>query len=146
LLSPFMIGPMLEFAVAVLDRFDAPDSLIIRIALQLLATIGIGIGAGALIVSGLGAGSGELFAGATSDRVRRSEPSVRFAIEMAWIGIGVVLGGPAGLGTVMGAVLIAPAVAGGFGWVDAMTARGFRRVVETHEAIVARELAATTRR
>lgn len=146
LLSPFMIGPMLEFVVAVLDRFDAPGSLIIRIGLQLIATMGIGIGAGALIVSGLGAGSGELFAGATSDKVRRSEPSVRFAIEMAWIGIGVALGGPAGFGTVMVAVLIGPAVARGHGWVDAIAARSFQRVIETHEAIVARELAVTVRR
>ncbi len=145
LLSPFMIGPMLEFAVAVLDRFEAPGSLIALIGLQLIAITGIGIGAGALIVSGLGAGSGELFAGATSDRVRRSEPSVRFVIEMAWIGIGVALGGPAGLGTVMVAVLIGPAVARGHGWVDAITARSFQRVVDTHEAIVARELAATGR-
>lgn len=146
LLSPFMIGPMLESVVALLDRFDPPGSLIIRISLQLIAIMGIGVGAGALIVSGLGAGSGELFAGAASDRFSRSEPSVRFAIEMAWIGIGVALGGPAGLGTVMVAVLIGPAVSRGHGWVDAVTARSLQRVVDTHEAIIARELAASGRR
>lgn len=146
LLSPFMIGPMLESVVAMLDRFDAPGSLIIRMSLQLIAIMGIGVGAGALIVSGLGAGSGELFAGAASDRFRRSEPSVRFAIEMAWIGIGVALGGPAGFGTVMVAVLIGPAVSRGHGWVDAITARSLQRVVDTHEAIIARELATSGRR
>ncbi|MEP4650419.1 MAG: hypothetical protein ABJ314_09570, partial [Ilumatobacter sp.] len=134
LLSPFMIGPMLQSVDAVLGRFDPPGPLVVLIALQFLAIFGIGVGAGALIVSGLGAGSGELFASATSDRVGRSESSVRFVIEMSWIAVGVALGGPAGLGTVMVAVLIGPAVARGHGWVDAVVARSIRGVSHTHEA------------
>ncbi len=144
LLSPFMIGPMLQSVDAVLGRFDPPGSLFVRIGLQFVAIFGIGIGAGALIVSGLGAGSGELFASATSDRVGRPESSVRFVIEMSWIAVGVALGGPAGLGTVMVAVLIGPAVARGHGWVDAAVARSIRSVANTHEAIVARELDVAT--
>ncbi|MGB3733913.1 MAG: hypothetical protein WA964_03075 [Ilumatobacter sp.] len=146
LLSPFIIGPVLQSAFSVLDRFDAPDAMIVRIALQLVAIVGIGIGAGALIVSGLGAGSGELFAGATSDKVGKPESSVRFVIEMSWIGIGVALGGPAGLGSVMVAVLVGPAVARGHTWVDALAARSIKGVVNTHEAIIARELQASGRR
>jgi uncharacterized membrane protein YczE len=140
LLSPFMIGPMLQSVFSVLQQFDAPGSLIVRIVLQFVAIMGIGIGAGALIVSGLGAGSGELFAGATSDKVHKPETSVRFVIETAWIGIGVALGGPAGLGTIMVAALIGPAVAIGHGWVDAFAARSIKGVVNTHEVIIAREL------
>lgn len=146
ILSPFMIGPMLQSVFSVLEQFDPPGSLIIRIGLQLVAIAGIGVGAGALIVSGLGAGSGELFAGATSDKVRKPETSVRFVIEMAWIGIGVALGGPAGLGTVMVAVLIGPAVARGHGWVDALAARSIKGVASTHGAIIARELVHAGRR
>ena len=140
-LSPFLIGPMLQSVYAVLGRFDAPGSFVVQIGLQIVAIMGIGVGAGALIVSGLGAGSGELFASATSDKVQKPETSVRFVIEMAWIGIGVALGGPAGLGTVMVAVLIGPAVVRGHGWVDAIAARSIKGVVNTHEAIIARELA-----
>lgn len=146
ILSPFMIGPMLQSVYTVLGQFDPPGSLLVRIGFQLVAIMGIGVGAGALIVSGLGAGSGELFAGATSDKVRKPETPVRFVIEMAWIGIGVALGGPAGLGTVMVAVLIGPAVARGHAWVDALAARSITGVVNTHEAIVARELVRAGRR
>lgn len=145
ILSPFLIGPMLQSVLAVLQRFDAPDLLIARLALQVFAIGGIGIGAGALIVSGLGAGSGELFAGAASDKVRRKETSVRFVIEMSWIVVGVTLGGPAGVGTVMVAALIGPAVAVGHRLVDALAARSIKGVVNTHGAIIAREVEFSTR-
>ena len=97
-------------------------------------------------MSGLGAGSGELFAGATSDRVRKPETPVRFVIEMSWIGVGTILGGPAGIGSIMVAALIGPAVARGHGWIDALAARSVKSVVSTHEAIIARELAHSGRR
>jgi uncharacterized membrane protein YczE len=118
-LSPFLIGPMLQGVFAALDEFDAPSSLGVRIVVQLAAIFGIGLGAGALIVSGLGAGSGELFASAASDRVGHSEMRVRPVIELSWIVLGVVLGGPAGFGTIMVAALIGPAVAHGYRIVDA---------------------------
>jgi uncharacterized membrane protein YczE len=140
-LSPFMIGPMLQSILSGLEMFDAPNSLLVRIALHLVAIGGIGIGAGLLIVSGLGAGSGELLAGAASDRVRRSEITVRFGIELTWIIAGVALGGPAGLGTVMVALLVGPAVAQGYRLVDAAAARSAKTVAHTHGAIIARELA-----
>lgn len=145
-LSPFLIGPILQSVLAVLERFDEPGSLILRIGLQLVAIVGIGIGSGALIVSGLGAGSGELFAGAASEAVRRPELPVRFVIEMSWIVIGVVLGGPAGVGTVMVAAFIGPSVARGHRWVDAFAARSIKGVANTHGAIIARELARSGRR
>lgn len=130
-LSPFLIGPMLQGSAAMLDMFEVPESIVVRLLLQVVAIGGIGIGSGALVVSGLGAGSGELFAGAASDRVRRSEPTTRFWIEMAWIVTGVALGGPAGFGTVMVAMLIGPAVFHGHRLVDAGAARFLpRRAVD----------------
>lgn len=144
-LSPFLIGPMLQAVFETLDEFGAPQSLAARVALQLVAIFGIGLGAGALIVSGLGAGSGELFAGATSDRVGHAESRVRPVIELTWVVVGVALGGPAGLGTIMVAVLIGPAVARGYQIVDRVVARSHRQVATTHRAIVAREVAHSTR-
>ena len=61
-------------------------------------------------------------------------------IELTWIVVGVVLGGPAGLGTVMVAVFIGPAVARGYRMVDTITARSHRRLATTNQAIIAREL------
>ncbi len=145
ILSPFLIGPMLQAVFVALDAFDAPASILVRIALQAIAIFGIGLGSGALIVSGLGAGSGELFAGAASDRVGHPESRVRPVIELSWIVFGVVLGGPAGLGTVMVAAFIAPAVESGYRSVDALAARSRRTMATTHEAIISRELAHSSR-
>jgi uncharacterized protein len=141
LLSPFLVGPMIQTILAGLAKFDVPDSLVVRIAFHLVAIIGIGLGAGALIVSGLGAGSGELLASAASDRVGHPETKVRFAIEMTWIIAGVALGGPAGLGTVLVALFVGPAVAHGYRIVDSVAAASIRGAVNTHIAIIARELA-----
>jgi uncharacterized membrane protein YczE len=91
-------------------------------------------------VSGLGAGSGELLAAAASDRVGRPESLVRPMFEATWIIVGVALGGPAGLGTVLVAVFVGPSVARGYGLVDRLAARSVQRLANTHEAIVAREL------
>ena len=145
ILSPFLIGPMLQAVFAALDTFDAPGSILVRIALQLVAIFGIGLGAGALIVSGLGAGSGELFAGAASERVGHPESRVRPVIELSWIVLGVVLGGPAGFGTLMVAALIGPAVASGYRVVDVFATHSRRGMVNTHGAIIARELAHAVR-
>ncbi|MGA9275810.1 YczE/YyaS/YitT family protein [Ilumatobacter sp.] len=141
ILSPILIGPMLQFVYGSLSAYDAPGSVLVLILLQVVAVAGIGLGAGALIVSGLGAGSGELFAGAASDRVRRPEPMVRAAIELSWVVAGVALGGPIGLGTVMVALLIGPAVGHGHRIIDGLAVRSRRGIVHTHGAIVERDLA-----
>ncbi|BAN01016.1 hypothetical protein YM304_07020 [Ilumatobacter coccineus YM16-304] len=143
--SPFMIGPMMQTTLAGLEQFGAPSSLVVSIGVHLVAIAGIGIGAGALVVSGLGAGSGELFAGAASDRVRRPESRVRPLIESTWIVAGVLLGGPAGLGTVLVAVFIAPSVARGHRLVDGVAARSKHGLAVTHDAIISREMAALAR-
>jgi len=122
-ISPLLIGPMLQAALVALQSFGAPGSIAVRLVLQCVAIAGIGLGAGALIVSGLGAGSGELLAGAASDRARRPETTVRFVCEMTWIVLGVALGGPAGIGTLMVAGAVGPAVAKGYAVVDAAAAR-----------------------
>jgi uncharacterized membrane protein YczE len=139
MLSPFLIGPMLQSVLAALESFGTPDSLVVRFVLQVIAIGGLGIGSGALIVSGLGAGSGELLASAGSDRVGRPEHTVRLAFESTWIVVGVALGGPAGLGTVMVAATIGPAVSLGHRIVDSFAAglvRGFDTVTETVRDVV----------
>lgn len=139
-LSPFIIGPVLGAAVHTLERFDAPDTLMVTIPLQLVAIAGIGLGAGMLIVSGLGAGSGELLAGAGSDRTGRTESVVRFGFEMTWVIIGVALGGPAGLGTLLVAALVGPSVENGYRVADRWAERAHRRVASAHASIVDRDI------
>ena len=53
---------------------------------------------------------GELVATAASDRAGRPEPVVRTGIELSWMVVGLLLGGTVGVGTVLVAMLIGPAV------------------------------------
>lgn len=126
LVSPFIVGAVMQVAVEALDELDRPGSLAVRVAVHLVAIAGIGIGAGALIVSRLGAGSGELLATAASMRAGYREPRVRTAIEAGWLLTGVALGGPFGLGTLLVAATIGPAVLIGHRIVDTMVVHSLR--------------------
>jgi uncharacterized membrane protein YczE len=114
LVGPLVVGPVMQFGVGVLDTVDVPDVLALRLLIHVVAIAGIGLGAGAIVASGLGAGSAELLAIAASDRTGRSRPRVRLVVEITWLAFGVVLGGPIGLGTVLVALTIGPAVEGGY--------------------------------
>jgi uncharacterized protein len=118
LLSPLIIGPSMQATLAVFDRVEPPDSIALVLAIHVAAVFVVGVGAGALIVSGLGAGTGELLASAASDRTGRPEPRVRMAFESSWLVAGVALGGPIGIGTVVVALAIGPAVMVGYRLVD----------------------------
>ena len=120
LVGPLIAGPVMQATVEVLDRVGSPDGLVFHLIVHAGAILVVGVGAGALIVSGLGAGMGELLAAAASDRSGRPETSVRFACETTWLVLGVALGGPIGLGTVLVASLIGPSVAHGYRRVDAL--------------------------
>jgi uncharacterized membrane protein YczE len=74
----------------------------------------VGLGAGAVIASGLGAGMGELLATAASDRTGKAEALMRTGFELTWLVSGVALGGTAGLGTVIVAVMIGSSVRLGY--------------------------------
>lgn len=145
LVGPFVTGLMLQWFVDALDGFDAPTGVPVRVAIHVVAIGVIGLGAGVVIVSGLGAGSGELFAGAASDRTGRSEPTVRFVLEMGLLLVGASLGGPVGIGTLVVAGLIGPAVERGYRIADIAVARSAATIDDSHEAIVTRELAAVAR-
>lgn len=114
LVSPLIVGPAMQAFVSLLDGIEPPDAFVPVAVIHVAAVFVVGLGAGALIVSRLGAGSGELLASAASDRTGRPEPGLRMAFELTWLGVGVLLGGPIGVGTVLVAVTIGPAVAVGY--------------------------------
>jgi uncharacterized membrane protein YczE len=119
LASPLIAGPAMQLFVSRLDGIEPPDAFVLVVAIHVAAVFVVGLGAGALIVSRLGAGTGELLATAASDRTGRPEPGIRMAFELAWLAVGVVLGGPIGFGTVLVALTVGPAVAVGYRAVDA---------------------------
>ncbi len=133
LVAPLIVGPCMQVAVSALGRIEPPDSLVVLVALHVTAVFVVGVGAGALIVSGLGAGSGELLAAAASDRTGRPEPRVRMAFELTWLVVGVALGGPIGLGTVVVALTIGPAVMFGYRSVDAVVVSSSTRLATACE-------------
>lgn len=129
LLAPLLIGPVAQVGLDLLERAEPSSVTVVRVLVHAAAIGAAGIGAGALIVSGLGAGTGELLAAAASDRSGQSEPRVRLAFEASFVVFGVALGGPIGLGTILVVVLIGPAVANGFRLVDGLVA-GVRSQVD----------------
>lgn len=114
IVGPLLIGPTMQAMLGLLERFDRPDHLAAQLPVHLLAIAGVGLGAGTLVVSGVGSGTGELLAAAASDKSGQPQPRVRLAIETMWLVVGATLGGPFGVGTVLVALLIGPAVAGGY--------------------------------
>lgn len=125
--APLLIGPTMQATLELLGHLAAPGHLVTQTAVHLAAIAAIGVGSGALIVSGLGAGTGELLAAAASDRSGRPETRVRLGFEVTWVVVGVALGGPIGVGTLMVAVLIGPAVQHGFRLVDGLASHSRRQ-------------------
>jgi uncharacterized protein len=137
IVTPLILGPAVEALLEVFGHVGRPDSIVVQLIVHLSAIGLIGVGAGALIVSGLGAGTGELLATAASDRTGHPEPHLRVGFEMSWLLIGVLLGGPIGIGTVIVAALIGPAVAAGHRLVNRLVNRVVAGVVEPTRRLVA---------
>lgn len=133
LMSPLIIGPIMQASLSLFGRVEPPDALVLVVAIHVTAVFVVGIGAGALIVSGLGAGTGELLAAAAADRTGRPEPRLRMAFEASLLLAGVALGGPIGIGTVVVALTIGPAVMVGFRAVDGIAVNCRTRFVGTSE-------------
>ena len=109
--GPFVVGPTMQSMLTNLERFEPPRWVVVRIAIHLLAVGVVGFGAGAVMASRLGQGTGELLALAASDRSGRPEQRMRLMFEVTWLAVGGLLGGPIGLGTVLVALCIGPSVA-----------------------------------
>jgi uncharacterized membrane protein YczE len=111
--GPIIGGPTMQVALTHFQRYEPPHWLIVRIAIHMLAVGAIGIGAGAVLASRLGQGTGELLALAASERSGRPELRMRLMFEASFFIVGGLLGGPIGLGTVLMALCIGPSVARG---------------------------------
>lgn len=102
-----VIGLAVDAALAVLDR---PGSLVARMFLLAAGIVLNGVATGCYIGAGLGPGPRD---GLMTGWVRRSGGSVRLVrtvIEVTVLGIGWLLGGTVGLGTVAYAISIGPLV------------------------------------
>lgn len=128
ILAPMIIGPMIQAMLGPLAsiRPDGPlhaGHWIWLGGAQLVGVAVIGVGAGAMILSGLGAGTGDLLAAATSSRLGRPTALIRTMLELAFLGVGLMLGGRAGIGTVMVAMTIGQSVSFGHQQVEVLVTR-----------------------
>ncbi len=112
LVTPFVIGAVLEPLSSLMSGLGSLHFAAAMIV-QAVAVVTIGVGAGAIVVSGFGAGLGELISEATSWRFGRSMSITRLGLEASFFAIGTAIGGPVGPGTLLIAVLIGPAVSRG---------------------------------
>jgi uncharacterized membrane protein YczE len=112
---PLVTGAMLPMFMGLWDRWTPPTGINPEvITWHVVAVAVVGLGAGAVIASGLGAGMGELLATAASDRTGGGEALMRTGFELTWLTVGVALGGSFGLGTVIVAALIGTSVRIGY--------------------------------
>ena len=111
--GPIVVGPTMQWMLHQLEQFDPPRWLVAQIAIHLLAVGVVGFGAGAVMASRFGQGTGELLAMAASDRSGHPEQGMRLMFEVAFLTVGGLLGGPIGLGTVLVALCIGPSIARG---------------------------------
>lgn len=118
-----------------------PTEVVGAVAIHLLGICLIGIGAGALITSGLGAGTADLLTAATSSRLGRSAPLVRTGLELSFVVFGLLLGGQIGLGTMLVALTIGPAVRSGHANVEAAVAAALGVAVEARKGTAGLQLA-----
>ena len=103
----FVIGLAADFGLWVLP---APDTLAVRIAFLVVAVVANGLAGAAYIGSHFGPGPRD---GLMTGLVARTGGSVRLirtSIELTVLGIGFLLGGTVGVGTVLYAIAIGPLV------------------------------------
>lgn len=118
LVTILTVGPLMQLTLLALSPVPRPDAMAAQVAVHVVATAIVGLGAGMNLFARLGAGTSELLASSLAQRTGFSEPRVRMACELTWLAIGAALGGPFGLGTVIVALLIGPLVATGHRTVD----------------------------
>lgn len=121
--APLIVGFVIDMTVSGLDNVDRPDMIIVRLIIQLIGIGAVGMGAAAIMKSDLGAGPSELLTTALSEPRHWSEPRVRTGIELGCLTVGVMLGGPIGIGTGMFAVIIGASVHCGLRLLDRILPR-----------------------
>ena len=118
------MGFVIDVTVSGFESIDRSDMLIARLVLQLIGIVAIGTGAAAIMKSDLGAGPSELLTTAISAPRNWSEPRVRTGVELSCLTVGVMLGGPIGIGTGMFAMIIGTSVQRGHRLVDRILSPG----------------------
>lgn len=106
------IGPWVDLCMALVPNVD--NNLLLQTAMLLVAILLMGLASAIYIGVDAGAGPRDSLMLAIHRKTGVSIRTARAIIEITVVTIGWLLGGPAGVGTVVHAVLIGPAVQWGF--------------------------------
>lgn len=106
------IGPWVDLCMSLVPEVN--NNLLLQIAMLLVAIVIMGLASAIYIGVDAGAGPRDSLMLAIHRRTGVSIRVARAIIEVTVVTIGWLLGGPAGIGTVVHAVLIGPAVQWGF--------------------------------
>ena len=107
-------GPIIDLFTALLGPLGVQAwALPARIAVLALGCVILAYGMTIVIQSDAGTGPNDLVAVIISDKLRRKFSVVRVAVDVCFVAAGWLLGGTAGIGTVICAFLVGP-VAGAF--------------------------------
>jgi uncharacterized membrane protein YczE len=90
-----------------------PDALVLQVGMVLLGIALVGLGSGLYLTTNLGAGPRDGWMTGLHQRTGWPVGRVRLGIEVLVLGLGWLLGGTVGVGTLLFALLIGPAVAQG---------------------------------
>jgi uncharacterized membrane protein YczE len=101
-----LVGPVLGI---VLDRLPEVEAIAPRMGLYAVGFVVLTVGIVLVIIPELGAGPAELVMLAVADKGYPLAPA-RTAIELVCVAVGFAIGGQVGVGTVVFAVLIGPAL------------------------------------
>lgn len=102
LVATFSVGSGINLWAAVLPA--APDSLFVRLPLDIIGVLVIGLGIAIYMLPEYGAGGLEAMMLFLSERFKKPMGPMRVAIDCSWGLIGILLGGTLGLGTIIGGV------------------------------------------
>lgn len=130
LLNMTLVGVFLDL-ILWSGTIPEPTSPLGAWALLGSSVVVLGVSTGMYISAGLGAGPRDSFNLAVSRRTGWSIGRTRWLIEMTVLGLGIALGGRFGIGTVVAALVMGPAVSVGFrvfGLESRSTSVGSRRL------------------
>jgi len=108
IMNALIIAAVLEFVLPLLPRFD---HLLTQIGYTLAAVLVTGMGGAIYLIANLGPGPRDGLMTGLQAKTGLPIARVRGALEVSVVAIGYVLGGTAGLGTILFALGIGPAVA-----------------------------------
>ena len=102
-------GPIIDFFTLLLQSsFENLSSLPIKIFINGLGCIILAFGMTIVMKSDAGTGPNDLVSIVLSDKIRKNFGIIRVIVDITFVGIGFILGGSFGIGTLICAFLVGP--------------------------------------